>query len=94
MHAKFTLEAYGYLLSGSRAVYSYVVQAPVNSDAEAWRAAGDFESLIDWRCVRCSTKYEQAGHGLLRRVDEYKTLRGFRAGMTPRRFYRLANGVS
>lgn len=35
--------------------------------------------------------YEGNGR-LQRRVDTFKTLRGFRNGMSPRRFYRLANG--
>lgn len=90
---QYTLEVYGYLWSGPRAVYSYNVQEPVKTDQEAKRHAGDFESLIDWRLVECSTIYEKSAPNLSRRVDQYRTLRGFRSGkMTPRRFYRLANG--
>lgn len=92
MSITYTLEVYGYIWSGGRSVYSYDVKEPVTDDSSAKRAAGDFESLIDWRCVKCSTTYVKA-HGLLRRCDEWKTLRGFRSGkMTPRRFYRIANG--
>ena len=89
----YTLEVYGRLWSGPRAVYSYDCQQPITSDTDAARRAGDFESLIDWRCVRCTTTYEKVRANLSRRIDEYRTLRGFRAGMRPRRFYRLANGL-
>lgn len=93
MSITYTLEVYGYLWSGGAAVYSYNIGAPLISEAEAKAAAGDFESLIDYRVVRCTTTYEKMRGGLLRRCDVWKTLRGFRSGkMTPRRFYRLANG--
>ena len=85
------LQIYGYLWSGPRAVYQYTIPAPITSDIEAKRHAGDFESLIDWRLVSESNAYEDTGHGLSRRIDTFKTLRGFRNGMTPRRFDRLAN---
>lgn len=87
-----TLEVYGHLWSGPRAVYSYTVDKAPVTDQEAHRRAGDFASLIDWRVVKNTCTYEKAGRGLLRRIDVFKTLRGFRNGMTPRRFYRLANG--
>ena len=93
MQTEYTLEVYGYLWSGPRAVYSYRTKTAVESDAAAKQIAGDFSSLIDWRCVRCTSFYESLSRGISRRVDEYKTLRGFRNGMSPRRFYRLANGM-
>lgn len=86
------IEVYGHLWSGPRAVYSYTVPAPVDDDAAAKRAAGDFADLIDWRLVEHSCAYEQTkSPPILRQIDTYKTLRGFRNGMSPGRFYRLAN---
>jgi hypothetical protein len=86
------LEVYGHTWGGARAVYSY---APKASAAEVIANpslyAGDFASLIDFRVVEETNTYE--GKGVIRRrIDTFKTHRGFRNGMTPRRFYRLANG--
>ncbi len=90
------LEIYGIAWSGARCVYQYSV---TREDAEALRSlkimperyAGDFQSVLDWRLVRSEHTYYQSGP-LMRRCDHFKTLRGWRAGMTNRRFNRLANG--
>lgn len=87
------LEVYGYLWGGGKAVYSYVIPAAIKADEEANRAAGDFESLIDWRLVENTCTYERTSSPpITRRIDTYRTLRGWHAGMTCKRFYRLANG--
>jgi hypothetical protein len=88
-----TLEVYGYLWSGPRAVYSYNVEKAPTTDQEAKVYAGDFQSLIDWRAVETSYSFERISRDVSRRIDTHKTLRGFRNGMTPRRFYRLAHGA-
>lgn len=97
---EYTLEVYGYLWQGSRAVYSYRIEEPqafalTGPNGNPNRLAGDFQDVIDWRLVRCVSTYERTGIAsrsyITRRVDKYKTLRGFRAGMTPRRFYQMAN---
>ena len=88
------LEVYGRTWGGFKSVYQY---SQHNATAQELidnpgRFAGDFESVIDYRVVEETNEYENVGRGLLRRVDTFKTLRGFRNGMTPRRFNRLANG--
>lgn len=90
-YLSYKLEVYGHLWQGCRAVYSYSPDHKIETDAEAEREAGDFASLIDWRLLEVThedhhTKREDV---IIRRV---KTLRGFRNGMTPARFYRLAGG--
>lgn len=87
-----TLEIYGYLWSGPRSVYSYSLPPGTTvTDDNVKRFAGDFESVLDWRLIRTTHSYERKSSGLFSRTDLYKTLRGFRNGMTPQRFYRLAN---
>lgn len=90
----YTLEVYGSLWSGQRAVYSYSLDsctavALIKAETVKERA-GDFEAVIDWRLVEHASTYEKSPP-ITRRVDTWKTLRGFRNGMTPKRFYKLAN---
>jgi hypothetical protein len=94
------LQVYGYLWSGPTAVYSYTVPADKvekllnahEADCQTKACAGDFAALLDWRLVREDVAYERtASPPILRRIDTYRTLRGFRNGMRPSRFYRLAN---
>lgn len=103
MLAEYHLEVYGYLWSGAKSVYSYQVDTGIAlaladrtrkySDDDAAKCAGDFSSLIDWRVVKHTFEYERTrSPPITRRIDTYRTLRGFRNGMTPQRFYRLANG--
>ena len=88
------LEVWGYLWSGAKAVYSYTPKATAEEViADPKRFASDFASLLDFRVVQESNTYEQIGHCLTRRIDTFKTLRGFRNGMKPNRFYRIANGL-
>jgi hypothetical protein len=94
---EYTLEIYGYSWEGRRCVYSYRIEqaqalALQGPNPEPRRLAGDFESVIDWRLVSCQSTYE-GNRTIKRGTDRYKTIRGFRNGMSPRRFYRLANGV-
>lgn len=87
------LEVYGNTWGGFKAVYSYTPQAlAVEIIAKPESFAPDFINLIDFRVVEETNKYEHVARGINRRVDTFKTLRGFRNGMTPTRFYRLANG--
>lgn len=90
------LQVYGVTWAGYRATYSYSlssadVAAILEGSATPERFAGDFSAVLDWRLVECSSTYELIRPNLGRRIDTYRTLRGFRAGMSPRRFYRLAN---
>lgn len=84
----YSLQVYGWLWDGSKAVYSYTLSEPFGSsdNKSAELAAVDFQALIDWRLVKCTHEYEKN-----RRIDTYKTLRGFRNGMSPARFYHLVN---
>lgn len=90
------LEIYGRTWSGAKTVYQYPLTAErakilaTNSD-DPERDAGDFSEVIDYRVVEETCIYEQPRHGVSRRTDTFKTLRGFRNGMTPSRFYYLAN---
>ena len=87
------LRVYGYMWSGPRACYQYTLQKPITTDAEAKQAAGDFESLIDWHLCQETNEYVDAGRGLSRRIDTFKTLRGWRNGFSNRRYDRIVNGV-
>jgi hypothetical protein len=86
-----TLEIYGVLWCGARAMHSYNIPAPITTDEEAKRHASDFASVLDWHLVRSTCTYERTGT-LSCRIDERRTLRGFRHGMTPQRFYKLTEG--
>ena len=92
MTTEIFVRVYGYLWSGPRACYQYKVDVAPTTDAEAKRIAGDFMSLIDWHVTRVTTEYEHEAGGLSRSVTTYKTLRGWRAGMTNRRYDRAVNG--
>lgn len=91
----YTLEVYGRTWEGCRSVYPYRLMAPVFTEEAVKRAAGDFAEVIDWRLVEHSTTYEtlrSARYSTKREIHTHRTLRGFRNGMTPGRFQRLANG--
>ena len=97
METQYHLEIYGWAWGGFKATYSYIVTAE-NAEAlrtgaiDPERCAGDFEHVIDWRLVRENCTYERtASPPITRRIDTFLTLRGFRNGMSPRRFYRLSN---
>lgn len=90
----YSLEVYGVTWGGFRSCYSYTLSRDTaeailshGDDTFTRRSCGDFSDLIDWRLVKCTHEYEKN-----RRTDTYKTLRGFRNGMRPTRFYRIANG--
>jgi hypothetical protein len=85
------LEIYGRTWAGFKAVYQYPGAADITAE-NVKRFAPDFAEVLDWRLVRAEHRYGAIGRGLSRRSDTYRTLRGFRNGMTPQRFYRLANG--
>lgn len=91
--ADYTLEVYGTVWGGFKSVYSYTISA---ERAQALIAnkpdedAPDFADVIDWRVVQSTYEYEGKG-AIKRRIDTHRTLRGFRNGMTPRRFCQLAN---
>jgi hypothetical protein len=98
METTVSLQVYGRTWEGFKAVYQYSLPSDIatraQADAIAAKAksfAGDFSDIIDCRIVRVTHEYESRPGGLYRRIDTYRTLRGFRAGMTPRRFYRLIN---
>lgn len=85
----FHLQIYGRTWSDRKAAYQYSLETPIKTDKEAQQAAGDFASVIDWRLVEETNAYEHISHGIARRIDTLKTLRGFRNGMNPQRFARL-----
>lgn len=95
--AYYHLEVYGRAWGGFRAVYQYTVtkeraDAMIADGKPSGLDAGDFESIIDWRLVEETNMVERTkSPPITRRVDTFRTLRGFRAGMTPKRFYCLAN---
>lgn len=89
------LEVYGRAWGGFRAFYSYTIPeaTPISSiEANPERFAGDFEQVLDWRLVQETNAYERtSSQPITRRIDTFRTLRGFRNGMTPLRFYHHAN---
>lgn len=87
----YTLEFYGHTWQGYRSVYAYTLAAPIATDAEALRAAGDFQSVIDWRLVETQSTMKRHGRESCRTFCQ-RTIRGFRHGMTPQRFASLAYG--
>lgn len=96
MSQSYHLQVTGTLWSGGRACHQYsVTRADADSllaqHAEPEAFAGDFQAVHDWRLVSESNSYESAGR-IARRVDTFKTLRGFRGSMTPQRFSRMING--
>jgi hypothetical protein len=89
------LQVYGTTWGGAVSVYEYTITRndadsllAQHADPEAF--AGDFQNVRDWRLVSESTLYEGT-HTIKRRIDTFKTLRGFRSGMTPKRFHGLLN---
>ena len=92
IESQIILRVYGRLWSGPRACYQYNVATAPADDTAARRMAGDFESLLDYHVVQATHAYEPAGAGLLRRVDSYKTLRGWRNGFSNRKYDRAVNG--
>ena len=91
MQTQIILRVYGVTWSGGRACYQYNVDKAPENDREAKSIAGDFESLIDWHVIQETNEYEQVGAGLSRRVDTFKTLRGWRNGFSDRRYNRIVN---
>lgn len=93
MQKQIHVRVYGYLWSGARACYRYsqnITKAP-KTESEAESIASDFASLIDWHVIEETNEYESAGRGLLRRIDTFKTLRGWRNGFSNRRYDRAVN---
>lgn len=89
---EYTLQVYGFLWQGSRAVYSYRITEPqalaLQGDSpNPLRLAGDFQDVLDWRLVRCLRTLTNRNNTR----EHRKTLRGFRNGMTPARFERMFN---
>lgn len=87
----YSLEIYGYLWQGCRGVYVYPLPAAITTDAEAIGAAHDFMYVLDWRLVKRWSTAHKKGR-TYHRCNYERTLRGFRNGMSPRRFNRLAYG--
>lgn len=91
MRKQIVVRVYGRLWSGARACHQYnVTDAPL-TDAEAKRVAGDFESLIDWHVLEKTIEYERTSRGSSRRIDTFRTLRGWRNGFTNKRYDRIVN---
>ena len=91
MQTQLILRVYGRIWNGSRACYQYTITDVPKSDEEAKHLAGDFESLIDWHVIQETNEYEWDKFGLARRVDTFKTLKGWSAGFTNRRYARMVN---
>lgn len=94
MRTTLHLEFYGWAWGGFKGCYQYTIPpgiAAAEVIANPKRFAGDFESVIDFRVVEETNEYEGKGT-IKRRIDTFKTLRGFRNGMKPERFHRLING--
>ena len=92
MQTQIIVRVYGVTWSGGRACYQYNVAKAPENDAEAKRIAGDFESLLDYHVIQETNEYEQVGAGFSRRIDTFKTLRGWRNGFSDRRYNRIVNG--
>ena len=92
MNKQIILRVYGHTWGGGRACYQYACNKAPETDAQAKSIAGDFESLIDWQVIEESNTYERLSHGLSRRIDTFKTLRGWRNGFSNRRYNRIVNG--
>ncbi len=94
----FTLQVYGFLWCGAKSCYQYSItreQCDMLLENENLRAySGDFESVLDWRLVKETCVYEKVSGSVNRRIDTFKTLRGFSNGMTPQHFQRIINGVT
>ncbi len=82
----YSLQVCGKTWSGFKAVYTYkLLTKPIMTDDEAKAVAGDFESLTDWRLVSYTAECRRGRVSVTTTIIR-KTLRGFRNGMTPRRF--------
>ena len=86
------LRVYGVTWVGSRSCYQYSVDKAPQTDQEAKRVAGDFESLIDWHVIQETNEHECVGAGISRRIDTFTTLRGWRNGFSNARYNRIVNG--
>lgn len=91
MQKQIHLRVYGVTWAGYRACYQYSVDKAPITDQDAKRAAGDFQDLLDWHVCEETNEYESSGAGLLRRIDTFKTLRGWRNGFSNRRYARAVN---
>lgn len=98
MTTSYHLEIYGRTYAGFRWVYQYPLTAQralaitaLGAEGPNTLDAGDFAEIIDWRVVKETCEYSAPKHGVTQRTDTFKTLRGFRNGMTPARFSRLIN---
>jgi hypothetical protein len=85
------LQVFGHTWAGYRACYEYTVKTPPANNDEARHLAPDFQCLIDYRVVSETNEYEDLRSGLFRRIDTFKTLRGWHNGMTNRRFAKIIN---
>ena len=86
------LRVYGRTWAGYRSCYQYTVEKPPTNEREAAQMAGDFQSLDDWHVCQESNEYEKVSSGLCRRIDTFKTLRGWRNGFSNRLYDRIVNG--
>lgn len=87
------LQVYGFTYEGFRSCYQYTINEPImplSDVAAVKRLAPDFESLIDYRIVKETNEYEPTSRGLSRRIDTFKTLRGWRT-FSNRRYSRCVN---
>lgn len=85
------MRVYGQTWGGARACYQYTIESVPADIAAASRVAVDFQQLFDYHVTQESNTYEHVGRGISRRVDTFRTLRGWRAGMTNRRYDRAVN---
>lgn len=98
MITTYHLEIFGRTYGGFKSCYQYPLTelralALTLPGAEGPNTldAGDFAEILDWRVVKETVEYVTPRHGVFTRTDTFKALRGFRNGMSPRRFYRLIN---
>ena len=98
MTETYHLQVVGHIYTGQRCAYQYTITATRAAElakgADASRDAGDFAQVTDFRVVRETNEYETVSGNMWRRIDTFQTMRGFRAGMTPKRFNALINGFN
>lgn len=93
MPTYYELQIYGATWEGFNSLYVYRLAAPITTDDEAKREAGDFSRVYDWRLVEITTTRTGTRCSTTTKVTR-KTLRGFHnTSMTPARFERRLHGA-
>lgn len=91
MDTIYHIRVFGRLWGGGKSCYQYSTDRKPENDFDPWSVVGDFESIIDYHICEERNSYERSGR-LFRRIQEFRTLRGWRNGFSDRKYNRLVNG--